>query len=58
MLSRRETTQLLRQLKLTDLIRPCQTTLEFGWELECKKEIIPETERRRKVGPMRVAQTT
>lgn len=27
-------------------------------ELECKKEIIPEVERRRKVGPMRVIQTT
>lgn len=27
-------------------------------ELECKKEIIPEAERRRKVGPMRVIQTT
>lgn len=57
MLSRREWPRLLRQLKLTELIRPCQATLGFGRVLECKKEIIPEAERKRKVSPMRVIQT-
>lgn len=43
-------TGLLRQLKLAMLIRPCQTALEFERVSECKKQIIPETERKRASG--------